>query len=1121
MNIKSFLYKTLNLKQEESLKFTLLFFHSFFLGLFIAFYFAPANSMFIQNFGTEQLPLAYIAAGIAGYLITSLYSYLQKRVESRSLFLSALLFMFALPLIARLFLTFIDKSGTIVQLPFLNQLGLNYTSEQWLSFFVFIWGWPFISLVAIESGGLVIRFLNIRQVKRLFGLINIGGVIASIIGYLAIPIFMKFISHAYDLLVIGVGGTAVSIILLVILYKKIPTINKTSEDGSAKNKTDFRGLIKEKYFLLIFLSATLSMTVIYFSDFGFLASIKEQQKLVSTQGEISKFIVLGGYAIEVSSFIAFVFGGLKIGELILSYFSSRILSRYGIKLGLTILPIISTTLIIASTVSGFSLGVSSLAFFAFMVLNKSLERVLRRGLDDPSFNILYQPLVDEQKLSIQTRVGVIMQLAIALAGIYLMFATEMLKTESGFNLKYFSIFFLPVLIAWVFVARELYKSYKVKLQEILEEKNRMKAKAIHKDIYGSDLLISQLKNDDIETVKMGVTFLSETNPRTLEPFAISLLSSGESTIIKAILRNIEPTWSPKICEVLSVIYNDKNNTDEIKELAKQGLNSLNYSDLLDIKPENLKELKQSEKTEDKITLIKYFYKKLIKEDVEYISKLLDDSEKIVRQAAIKLAGRSNSTVLTKKIIDLLHKPEFYHVSGSTLIDIGEDIVPSLRTLFYETKSKAILIKITEICARIGTPNAQALLISNINYPDIEVQLAVIKGLYYSHFSADDKQAIIVKEKIKEIVGDILWVFLTINDVENEKNTLKLIQALDLERLQKFDVLFYLLSFIYQPATIDLIKTNIIGENVIFALEIIDNFINPDVKQFIIPIFDKISVSQRARKLKPFFPMTKLGFVERLKDIILEDFNRVDSWTKTKAIELLDKLSRKENNEEKQITKSTEEQTEKIVDNIKINKIEIWTKTRATEVLKNIHIEGTHDELLLSLFHPDELVYSTAAQVIYATSPDVCKKYLNQMSNEKKRLIEILESDKSDLVNERVKYIRRVPGFFGFPENTLVKLAKLFKVKNIGRKDVLVLTKENEPEKIFIVVKGKLIHKLDIKNELTFSRNDVIVRGLNVPQTATELAAKGKTLLLIGERFEYFNLLVDETDIIQYMFNTGK
>ena len=89
--------------------------------------------------------------------------------------------------------------------------------------------------------------------------------------------------------------------------------------------------------------------------------------------------------------MALVFAALKVGELLISYFSSRILVKYGVKLGLIVLPLTITLIILVSLVTGFTAGAISMVFLGLMTLNKSMERIVRRGLDDPAFNILYQP----------------------------------------------------------------------------------------------------------------------------------------------------------------------------------------------------------------------------------------------------------------------------------------------------------------------------------------------------------------------------------------------------------------------------------------------------------------------------------------------------------------------------------------------------------------------------------------------------------------------------------------------------------------------------------------------------------------------------------------------------------
>jgi len=94
----------------------------FFWGFLSLFILCLQNSVFIKNYGSEQLPLAYVIAGLAGYLISTFYSYIQKKVDNKYLFLGALIFMFIITLLSR--------------------FALHYIDDKFLSFFVFVWACP-------------------------------------------------------------------------------------------------------------------------------------------------------------------------------------------------------------------------------------------------------------------------------------------------------------------------------------------------------------------------------------------------------------------------------------------------------------------------------------------------------------------------------------------------------------------------------------------------------------------------------------------------------------------------------------------------------------------------------------------------------------------------------------------------------------------------------------------------------------------------------------------------------------------------------------------------------------------------------------------------------------------
>jgi len=81
----------------------------------------------------------------------------------------------------------------------------------------------------------------------------------------------------------------------------------------------------------------------------------------------------------------------------------------------------------------------------------------------------------------------------------------------------------------------------------------------------------------------------------------------------------------------------------------------------------------------------------------------------------------------------------------------------------------------------------------------------------------------------------------------------------------------------------------------------------------------------------------------------------------------------------------------------------------------------------------------------------------------------------------------------------------------------MLVNQDGSENIYIILRGKMFYKKHDKVVSKFTNRDIVVRGLNVELNAREIFSERNTTLLAGNRFSYFNLLVDETEIIRYMF----
>ncbi len=1089
--IQTYIKERFNLKNDDYNKIKLLFLYSFFLGLFVAFYFVPANSNFLANYGHWELPYAYVFSGIVGVVAITFYSYIQKKRKTKTLFLSAIIFILAISIFARILLFVLEK----------NYFHLDKNTQRnfirYLSFFVFIWAWPFIALVSTITGGLALRLFNLLQVKKFYGLINLGGVLAAIISYFSISQLLKILSSEYDLILIGVLGLVGALILLFYIYKKFPEKEFLSSEQKNRNKKwQTLALLKNKFVLFIFIGAAISAIVIYITDYGFLVTVKANKNIVfgSDKG--------------VAKFLAFVYGGLKVGEFVISLLSGRILTKGGVKLGLTLLPITITFLFFLSYIDAATYGHITLAFLGIMTASKILERVVRRGVDDPAFNVLYQTMPDEKKLFIQTRVGVVQQLSIALAGIILILLNLLLRDKNKvFNLELYPLYALIILIFAIFIAFKLYRRYKERIKEILEEKRLFSFEYIEKDIFANDTLKMFILSEDIDASKFSTIVLAETNPRSLETYAGFLLQMDDPIIRKSVLTNIDSTYNEKLVPIIEKVGDSisfKNR--ELKKLFLEAFFKLDYSEIESVTLEDIKILAYSDSTQKNITATKYLYRNEYKDDQSIILHLLKSKNKSVKFAAIKIAGKRKNNVLYKELINFLNDKEYNNLIISILVEIGEVVLTDLNKFFIKQTNPDIISKILQIYAKIGTSKAQRYLVSNLNFPNREIQHLVILSLQYSGFQAREDSILFVREKIRSVVENIVWFLVSIKDLVREKNTLKLIQALDLERLNSLEELFILLSFTQSEDIVDLIKTNIIGENTIFALELIDNFIEPEIKKIILPLFEPISLGQKIRKFKQYFYYKPVGFEKRLINIILTDSAKVDIWSQSKAIELLSRIVKKTDFDEIDFsTISTIEPLE-------------WTQFAIEKIKNNFEDINSAKALLISLLHPSELIFSTGIRVLFDKNINNFDVYIEKLSDKKKQLFFDL-SNGNNIITDKIRALRRVYLFYSIPEKFLVKLADIITEVKLKPNDEVTFM-YNQQEYIIILVKGRLFYQ-NKKGRQIYERNSVIIKGLNVPQKTEKLFSEKNSTVMVVNRFEFFNLLASNNNIVMNLFKTMK
>jgi hypothetical protein len=380
------LYAVLSIEPGEGRRIAWLSLHSLFLGTFIAFYFSAANGLFLAQFKASALPAAYIVSGLAGYVTVALFSLLERRLSAAALPLWQLGFLIAL-------VTALWGAAVV-------------TGSRWAAFAMFVAITPCFTVLNLEFWGLATRLFDLRQGKRLFGLLGCGEVVSSLVGYFLVPLILYFLADPLILLPFAICGLGACMLIVRAMAGRFPgALGGRPEARRTGPPLRLADLCRNRYFLLIAALLATSVVANYLVDFSFLSMVR--QRFPASE--------------QVAGFIGIFFGVTKVIELLMkSVVAGRLLTAFGLRFGLAALPLTLLLCATGAALAGASMGPGAL-FFLLVVLAKLVWLVLRKSLFDPSLRVLFQPLPEGERLAFQSRLeGLVQQLSTGLAGLLLL-----------------------------------------------------------------------------------------------------------------------------------------------------------------------------------------------------------------------------------------------------------------------------------------------------------------------------------------------------------------------------------------------------------------------------------------------------------------------------------------------------------------------------------------------------------------------------------------------------------------------------------------------------------------------------------------------------------------------------
>ena len=140
---------------------------------------------------------------------------------------------------------------------------------------------------------------------------------------------------------------------------------------------------------------------------------------------------------------------------------------------------------------------------------------------------------------------------------------------------------------------------------------------------------------------------------------------------------------------------------------------------------------------------------------------------------------------------------------------------------------------------------------------------------------------------QDTVTEIMSAESALYDLKNTQDQ-PLIAGLENQIRVLRDLLFGLLSTLYEKDAIAMVH-NIVNardqslENQLFAIELLDNVLNAEMKQFVMPVIEDISYHSKKSRLEKLILIYNLSPADRLKEILMTDFRAVNPVLKEYAL----------------------------------------------------------------------------------------------------------------------------------------------------------------------------------------------------------------------------------------------
>lgn len=898
MHLQDKLAALFNVRPDEGQLITLVMLSAVFAFLADSFLVTAAYALFLTSFDTSAISYVYVGISLVGILASFLYLKASNRFGLMPTVLGSRLLLIVLLGVAWLLI----KESTIWLLAVLPVLQGVYQSLANTAFW--------------NING---RLFDIQQAKRLFGLIGASGTIGYMLGGILAPLFIA-IWDTQNLLGVSLAAMVLSLAAGWRLHQRYTHLLHSPTDDtvdiqipqpSARRE---RPLWQTPYVLQIIGGYLFFVIAYHFIEALFYS---QAERVFPGEARLASFLAVFGAVVS--------FAGLLVETL----GTSRFLTRFGVQ-GLVLLsPAVLMTLVALNAVVGL-LTTTIIVIFAVVTLAYFAENILN-ALDYVAISVLYQPLPPAQRTTVQTLLdGAIGPAATGISGVLLLIVLELLGERALLPVL------LPIMLAWLLLARRTARMYPQKLQQALRDRALQGVQRVNLDATGLAILQASLADPEPGPVIYALDTWQALQPEQLPSQFPALLAHPSPIVQLEVLHRIErlavrpalpavrrlaeqvedPALRGAAWRVLIAVGGPPETLEELNTLlnapepeVQQGvmIGLLRSGELEGILAAGdlLSTLLRSARPEDRIFAARVLGESGLQSVYRPILRLLEDDQVQVQRAALRAAGQLDQPRLWPSVVACLERPLVRAAATSALVNGRKNVIPALQTALDSPTAQsnpAVMLRLARICGRLRLRELGERLLPLVDYPDDFVRTETVLALKAMGYR-DNTDLSLTQIQIE--LSQAAWLLAALVDLaESNEPSVVAVQTAVTESLERLVLrLFGWLSLAYDPVTVskaqDVLGLNrwsggaVAPEQHAYALEMLDLTVDHKIFAALQPLLAEAAPAWQLAQLLPYFPQAQLTPTDRLGTIAGGSAGQFTPWLRSVALYARQMLSPKE------------------------------------------------------------------------------------------------------------------------------------------------------------------------------------------------------------------------------------